>query len=54
MNQYDISNALSRRLELNQYSVDYNDGFWSEEISFSFFVGCDDNNHSFQVTISYF
>jgi len=54
MNQYDISRTLSRRLEMNQYDVDYNDSFFSEEISFSLFVGYTDNDYSFQITIGCF
>jgi hypothetical protein len=51
MNQSEISRTLSRRLE---YDIDYNDGFYSEEISFSLFVGYTDNDYSFQITIGCF
>ena len=54
MNQHDVSAALSRKLEMNQYSIDCNDNFWSEEISYSFFAVCEDNSHSFQITVGYF
>jgi hypothetical protein len=54
MNQYNIARTLSRRVEMNQYDIDYNDSFCSEEISFSFFVGYTDDGYSFQMTIGYF
>jgi hypothetical protein len=54
MNQHDISRTLSRRLEMNQHDIDYNDSFYLEEISFSLFVGYADNGYSFQMTIGYF
>jgi hypothetical protein len=54
MNQYDISSALARRLEMNQYDNVFNDDiFWSEETNFSFFV-YSDNSYSFQMTVGYF
>jgi hypothetical protein len=54
MNQYDISRTLSRKLEMNQYDIDYNQSFFSEEINFSLFVGYTDDGYSFQMTVGYF
>ena len=54
MNQYNISGSLSRRLEMNQCDAFDNDSFWTEENSFSFFVGYSDNSCSFEITVGYF